>query len=193
MIYKRLTAKCVGVLMAVSAFGVARHVRADERPAGYLGVGALFSRAWGHDGASGTGAEVSFTHWPVSRFPFGLGPFAQIESYHPDARSQSREGRYAAGFELATIVGGLELGYAYRSASGSVAGGSGVHFAFFASLAWISLGLRTTLVGRNDTSAQFHSSEFGVELALKLPIQLYGTCMKLMHTDTPLVITARCR
>lgn len=154
----------VGALGGVAALAVASPAAADgeSHPAGVLSAGYIFSAVGGRSGAVANGVEASYAFYPSNRGTFGLGPFAQWQSYGGD------EGRWAVGGQFNVGFFGTEIGYARREGDDRHVATGGVHASAFLSAGLLYVAFRSTIVP--DPPRMSYGPEYAFTLGVKLPL-----------------------
>ncbi|HET9958491.1 MAG TPA: ferritin-like domain-containing protein [Polyangiaceae bacterium] len=158
-------ARWIGWCFGVSGL-IALPSRARAADGHVLSLGYMHSFVYGDVPAAGNGMEGTLVFYPDSRTKFGLGGFAQLESYSPSHL------RLATGFQANYSVLGFELGYAYRAESPGGKASHGLQFGPFFSTGIVSTGLR--VVPTIAPGAGGYGTEVTWTLAFKIPVWISG-------------------
>jgi hypothetical protein len=140
----------------------------------FFSVGYIGSLLGGANPSNAHGVEASLIGY-VNRgadrsIGIGLGTLFQYQQYD----GPESHGRWAAGFELASPIGGVELMYAHRNGAGSFDTTHGIALGPYLSLVGVLNLAGRIVVPLSPGGERGYGVEYGITLGIKLPLRVAG-------------------
>ena len=160
----------VGSASLCATLAIASSARAERGIDGTINPGLTASASL-HDRGVAPGLEISGVRWlPSDNGWLSIGPIVQATLPARNDTGTARYRRLMLGGEIAWTAIGIELGYAYQSASDEASPTHAVHLAPFLSLGVLSIAAPINLPFAHSGSLDGHPIDFGVLVAVKLPL-----------------------